>query len=158
MAGIVLGFAVMLVVVCAGLGSVLLAWPALMPVFRWGGAAWLAWLAWKIASAPPPGSTAPAPLLGFVGAMLFQWINPKAWLIGFGAAAEYMAADSPLAGQLARIFVVFLLCGPPCVLFWALIGAGARWFLTSPNRLRAFNIAMAALLLVSLVPVLVEGW
>ena len=51
MLGILVGFAVMLVVVCAGLGAMLIAWPPLLPLFRWGGAAWLAWLAWKIATA-----------------------------------------------------------------------------------------------------------
>jgi threonine/homoserine/homoserine lactone efflux protein len=157
MAGIVLGFSGMLVIVCGGLGSVLLAWPVLLPLFRWGGAAWLAWLAWKIATAPPSETGAARPVLGFYGAALFQWVNPKAWLIGVGAAAEYMTPDDPLAGQLVRIFVVFLLVGPPCLLFWAALGAGARSVLTSPARLRAFNIAMGLLLVASLVPVLAEA-
>src|SRR3954463_13601859 len=53
--GIAAGFATMLTLVCAGLGSALLSWPLLLPVFRWVGAAWLAVLAWQIASAPAPG-------------------------------------------------------------------------------------------------------
>ncbi len=158
MAGIVGGFSVMLTLVCAGLGSALLATPGLLPLFRWGGAAWLLWLAWQIASAPPPGEGERRPILGVFGAALFQWVNPKAWLIGVGAAAEYMTPHAPLAGQLLAIFVVSLLVGPPCVVVWAVIGHGASRLLTSPARLRAFNIAMALLLVASLVPVLAEGW
>ena len=41
MLGIVAGFAVMLTLVCAGLGSALVSWPLLLPLFRWAGAAWL---------------------------------------------------------------------------------------------------------------------
>jgi threonine/homoserine/homoserine lactone efflux protein len=157
MLGIVVGFSLMLVVVCAGLGSVLLSWPALLPLFRWGGAAWLVWLAWQIATAPPPGAGRARPILGFVGAMGFQWVNPKAWLIGLGAAGEYMAPDQPLLPQLARIFAVFLAVGFPCVLPWAFLGRGAGLLLTSPARLRAFNVAMGVLLVASLVPVLAES-
>lgn len=158
MLGIVFGFSLMLVVVCAGLGSALLSWPVLLPLFRWGGAAWLAWLAWQIATAPPPGDGQARPVLGFVGAMGFQWVNPKAWLIGVGAAGEYMAPHLPLVPQLARIFLVFLAVGLPCLLAWAALGRGAGLLLTSPVRLRTFNVAMGVLLVASLVPVLAEGW
>lgn len=158
MAGIVVGFSVMLTLVCAGLGAVLVGLPGLLPLFRWGGAAWLLWLAWKIATAAPPGAGERRPLLGVLGAAAFQWVNPKAWLIGLGAAAEFMSPHENLAGQLLAIFVVCTLCGPPCLAVWAVIGHGAARFLTSTARLRAFNVTMALLLVASLVPVLAEGW
>ena len=50
MFGIAVGFSVMLTLVCAGLGSALVSWPLLLPLFRWVGAAWLVVLAWQIAS------------------------------------------------------------------------------------------------------------
>lgn len=157
MVGIVAGFAVMLTLVSGGLGSALLAWPFLLPLFRWGGAAWLAILAWQIATASLPGEGERRRLLSFVGAAAFQWINPKAWLIAAGAAGEYLSPNHPLVLQLGRIFLVFLLVGMPCVLFWASLGSGAGRLLHSPERLRAFNIAMALLLVASLIPVLIEG-
>lgn len=156
MLGIVAGFSLMLVAVCAGFGSVLTAFPWLLPLFRWGGAAWLAWLAWKIAAAAPPAEGESRPLLGFFGAMAFQWVNPKAWLIGISAAGEYMD-PGPLVPQLGRIFVVFLAVGLPCLLVWALIGRGVGRLLTSGARLRAFNVAMGLLLVGSIIPVLLES-
>ena len=77
MFGIAVGFSVMLTLVCAGLGSTLVNWPLLLPVFRWVGAAWLAVLAWQIAIAPAPGEGGRGRVLGFFGAAAFQWINPK---------------------------------------------------------------------------------
>jgi threonine/homoserine/homoserine lactone efflux protein len=91
MFGIAVGFSVMLTLVCAGLGSALLSWPLLFPLFRWIGAIWLAFLAWQIATSPPPGEGGRERVLGFVGAAAFQWVNPKAWLIAAGAAGEYLS-------------------------------------------------------------------
>ena len=155
MFGIATGFSVMLFIVCAGLGSALVSWPLLLPAFRWAGAAWLAVLAWQIATAPPPGEGGRGRVLGFFGAAAFQWINPKAWMIAAGAAGEYLSPDHPLLWQLARIFGVFLIVGMPCLMVWGLIGSGAGRLLHSPARLRTFNVAMAVLLVVSLVPVLI---
>jgi len=157
MVGIAAGFSVMLTLVCAGLGSALVSWPLLLPLFRWIGAAWLAVLAWQIASAPAPGEGRRGRVLGFFGAAAFQWVNPKAWLIAAGAAGEYLSLNHPLAVQLARIFAVFLVVGMPCLLVWALLGSGAGRLLHSPARLRTFNVAMALLLVASLIPVLIEG-
>jgi threonine/homoserine/homoserine lactone efflux protein len=157
MLGIAIGFATMLALVCAGLGSALVNWPLLLPLFRWGGAAWLLWLAWQIAIAPPPGEGGRGRVLGFMGAVGFQWINPKAWLIAIGAAGEYLSPDQSIFVQLARIFLIFLAVGMPCLMVWALLGSGAGRLLRSPARLRAFNVAMAVLLVLSVLPVLIEG-
>ncbi len=156
MFGIAVGFSVMLTLVCAGLGSTLVNWPLLLPVFRWVGAAWLALLAWQIAFAQAPGEGGKGNVLSFAGAAAFQWVNPKAWLIAAGAAGAYLSPSRPLLAQLARIFVVFLLVGMPCLLVWAALGSGAGRLLHSPARLRAFNVAMALLLVASLVPVLID--
>ncbi|MEI7711852.1 MAG: LysE family translocator [Rhodospirillales bacterium] len=154
MLGIAAGFALMLVLVDAGLGSALLAIPGLLPVMRWGGAAWMLYLAWKIATAPPPGTVGHVRILGLFGAMAFQWINPKGWLIALAVASEFTRADRPLPEQLLRIGVVFGAVSIPCMLPWILLGTGVRSLLRSPIRLRIFNLAMAALLIASLVPVL----
>jgi threonine/homoserine/homoserine lactone efflux protein len=97
-------------------------------------------------------------VLGFFGAMAFQWINPKAWLIAVAAAGEYLSLQQSLPIQLARIFLVFLAVGMPCLMAWALLGSGARRLLRSPGRVRAFNIAMGVLLIASVLPVLFEDW
>ena len=158
MLGIAFGFATMLVIVCGGLGATLLSLPWLLATFRWVGAAWLIVLAWQIASAPPPGEGVRGRVLGFFGAAAFQWINPKAWLIAFAAAGEYLSLQQSLPIQLGRIFLVFLAVGMPCLMVWAFIGSGARRLLRSPGRVRVFNIAMGMLLIASVLPVLFEDW
>jgi threonine/homoserine/homoserine lactone efflux protein len=156
MLGINLGFSAMLVLVSAGLGSLLLSVPVLLPVMRWIGAVWMLYLAWKIATAAPPGEGERRPLFNVSSAAAFQWINPKAWLISVAAASEFTLPNRPLGQQIARIGIVFLGVGFPCMLPWVLLGSGASRLLRSRMQLRAFNVAMAALLVLSLIPVLIE--
>lgn len=157
MIGIAAGFAVMLMAITAGLGSLLLVWPPLLPVMRWVGAAWMLYLAWKIAAAPPPGDGERRRLLGVIGAAGFQWINPKGWMIGLGASSMFISPAQPLSIQVARIGLIFSLVAFPCMLPWVLLGKGARHVLRSPWQFRAFNVAMALLLVACLVPLLAEG-
>lgn len=152
--GIALGFGAMLALVGLGLGAPIQALPWLQAVMRWVGVAWIVWLAWQIATAPPPRSAGAAPLLGFWGAAAFQWINPKAWMISAAVATAYLDADEPLAPQLALVAGVFILACIPCTLLWAAFGAAMGRWLREPARLRAFNIVMALLLLASLWPML----
>ena len=57
------------------------------------------------------------PMLGSFDTIALQWINLKAWMIGVGVASQFMPADMPLAGQVARIGLVFLLASL-VPLFW----------------------------------------
>ena len=155
--GIALGFTVMLAIVAAGLGGVVTGIPALHPILQWIGAAWMLYLAWKIATAGPPDvDGTKRPPLGFLGAAMFQWVNPKAWMIALGAASEFVVPGRPLELEVGRIAGVFAIVAIPCILPWAVLGKGAAHFLNAPHRLRAFNVAMAALLVASLVPLLIR--
>ncbi|NKC32819.1 LysE family translocator [Falsiroseomonas selenitidurans] len=157
MLGITVGFGGMILLVGLGLAGPLLASRLLHEVLRWAGAAWLLVLAWKIATAPPPqpGQAAAArPPLGFIGGALFQWVNPKAWMIAAAVVPAFTRPGEPMLPQILAIALVFLAITMPCLLVWAGIGVSAGRVLRSPARLRAFNIAMALLLVASLVPML----
>ena len=155
MLGIAFGFPLMLLALALGAGTLLRDYPLINGVLKWAGAAYLLWLAVRIARAEPrtePGTAAGRPMT-FIGAALFQWINPKAWFIAASAMATF--TDGPArATLLAAIFAVITL---PLVGFWTLTGVGAARVLRTPGGLRAFNIVMAALLVASILPVLLEA-
>ena len=154
--GITVGFTLMLAIVAGGLGGVVDAVPFLHPVLQWGGAAWLLYLAWKIATAPPPSEQRSRPPMGFFGAAAFQWVNPKAWMIALSAASEFVVPGRPLLLEAGRIAGIFAMVAIPCILPWAMLGSGTARILNAPHRLQAFNIVMAVLLVASIVPVLVR--
>ncbi len=152
MLGIAAGFAVMLVIVGMGLAGPFAAWPMLHAALKWGGAAWLLLLAWKIARAGAPGEGPSRPPLGFLGAALFQWVNPKAWMIALAAIPAFTTPSGDTLPETLRIAAVFALVCVPCTLVWAGLGAGAAQVLRTQAALRGFNIAMALLMVGSLLP------
>jgi threonine/homoserine/homoserine lactone efflux protein len=154
MLGITFGFSAMLLVVGLGLAAPLAASPVAHGVMRVVAAAWLLWLSWRIATAPPPGDGPAKPPMGFVAAALFQWVNPKAWMIGAAAMAGYTRPGEPLLPQVALVALMFGIVSMPCLAVWAGLGAGARRFLRDPRALRRFNIAMGVLLALSVLPLL----
>jgi threonine/homoserine/homoserine lactone efflux protein len=153
--GIAVGLAVMLLVFGSGLAGPLAADPHLHRLLRWVGVAWMLWLAAKIALAQGAlTGRGGRPPLSFLGAVLFQWINPKAWLIALATVATYTTAEGSLYRQVAVLALLSFLISLPCVGAWAALGAGAARFLMTPRRLCLFNIVMALLLVASLVPLL----
>lgn len=155
MAGISLGFPVMLLAVGLGLGSVFERYPALHEVLRYVGAALLLWVSWRIATAgrPDPAARA-APPLNFWQAAAFQWANPKAWVICISIAAQFVTGSDALIEATVAAVVAFV-CAATSSVAWAAFGTWLRRWLTSPLRLRLFNWSMAALVALGVVYMLI---
>jgi threonine/homoserine/homoserine lactone efflux protein len=159
MLGVSLGFPLMLVLVAAGAAGLLHESAALQAVLRWAGAAWMLWLAWGIATAGPPSAGAAPKGAGnrpmtMLQAALFQWVNPKAWIIAAGAIAAYTGGEHGLLTEALTLAALFAVAAFGSLIGWAALGAGTARLLRDPAALRWFNRAMAALLVLSLVPVL----
>jgi threonine/homoserine/homoserine lactone efflux protein len=150
--GVSAGMASLMFAVALGLGSLILQHPLVLEIMKWAGAAFLLWLAWKIATADTTmQSDAPEPV-GFVEAALLQWINPKAWVVTTGAVGTYYPASA--GGALVQALVLaglFVVAALPSGLVWLAFGATMQRFLSTPRAARAFNIAMALLLAASVV-------
>jgi threonine/homoserine/homoserine lactone efflux protein len=151
--GVVFGFSGLCLAVGLGLGGLFAAYPMLHTILKWGGAAYLVWLAWKIGSSRQiaAGKASGKPMT-FLAAVAFQAINVKAWAMALGLAATYVPAEGYI-GNLLIGCLVFAVINAPCVACWLSFGIALRRFLDRPAALRAFNITMAALLLLSLYPV-----
>lgn len=155
MCGIGFGFFTLLIGVGAGLGAVLAAFPQLHLVLKIAGGAYLLYLAWKIATSRTLGKEgdAKARPMTFVEASLFQWVNPKAWVMAVTAMALYADPANPVWSMLL-VACVFALTNFPSVSVWAAFGVALRGFLADPVRLKWFNIAMGVLLALTLIPML----
>jgi threonine/homoserine/homoserine lactone efflux protein len=158
LAGVTVGFPVMLLLVGLGLASILLASPLLQLIMKSVSCAYLLWLAFQIArSTSAMGDSSSGKPLTFLQAAAFQWINPKAWLMAVGAISAYTAgAGSKLYWQVAIIALITLGVTLASTWTWTAFGAGIRRWLRSPRALRLFNLAMALLLVASTAPILLE--
>ncbi|WP_448649425.1 LysE family translocator [Pseudomonas corrugata] len=158
MLGISCGFFVLVLAVGFGLGAVFQAYPLLYTMLRYVGAAYLLYLAWKIAHSGPvseSGSGERTPI-SYWGAAAFQWVNPKAWIMAIGAISTY----TPLQGYFFNVVViaaVFALINLPSVSLWVVCGSLLRNLLRDRRWLRLFNWGMALLLVASLYPLLLES-
>ena len=91
--------------------------------------------------------------LGFWGAVLFQWVNPKAWVMAVTIMSAYVPPGAGLL-QIAPLGLLFAVLGFPCSSVWVGFGSALRSYLQDPFRMRVFNGSMAAALLASLYPML----
>jgi threonine/homoserine/homoserine lactone efflux protein len=153
MAGVTVGFAVLLAACGAGLGLILTAVPSLHVVLKVVGALYMLWLAFKVATAHSGGGEAkrvPRPLT-FLQAAAFQWVNPKAVVAAVSAFALYVRPGH-VASDFPAMLAVLTACTVGSVVTWTGFGVALRRLLQSPRHARVFNISMALLLVASIVP------
>jgi len=116
--------------------------------------AYMLWLAWKIATAvAPDAKTVTGKPFTFLQAAAFQWVNPKAWFMAITAITNYAPQDDGILIGAVIVAVVFAVVNLPSVTIWAWLGVQVRRLLSTARSLRIFNITMAALLVLSLYPV-----
>jgi threonine/homoserine/homoserine lactone efflux protein len=153
--GINVGFSLMMFLLALGLGAVFLAEPRLLLVLKVVGVTYMLWLAYKIATASGiSDATGSGQPVSFLQAAAFQWVNPKAWMMILGAISVYGPVGySPLEKAL-YLSLIMLVAGSPPTQIWAAFGVGIRGYLQNTTALRAFNITMALLLVLSLIPML----
>lgn len=154
MLGITCGCMVMMITIALGLGQIFTRFPRLYSVMEIVSAAYLLYLAWKIAASGKLsiGAANERPLT-FLQAAAFQWVNPKAWMMAVTGATAFHLHDNVLLNALL-LAAVFVIVNLPSITVWAAFGLGVRRFLAGPGALRAFNWSMAALLVASIVPML----
>lgn len=148
--GIGCGFGFMVVVVGLGIGSILSSNVILYECLKIIGIAYLLYLAYKIyRSGAMETDTKQSKPLTFMQAALFQWVNPKAWVMALGAMMTYLAGDSATYWYLI-LGLTYGLVGIPSTGVWALIGEKLQILLLhDARRLKLFNITMSLLLVAS---------
>lgn len=151
--GVAIGFSVMVLLVGIGVSQLFQAIPASYTVLKWGSIVYLCYLAYKIANNHTIDEVASdAKPLTFMQAALFQWVNPKAWTMALSVNAVY-ASDQSLQSVML-VSVVFLLINLPSIGCWLVLGKSLKQLIASPIKIRLFNWLMAALLVVSVIPML----
>lgn len=145
--GLIAGTIIILVAVAAGVVAAMLSAPIVARALVYASAAYILYLAFQIARAPPladPVSDIKAP--SFVAGCVLAVANPKAW---FGIAAVF-TASTLVAGSgttdgllkvVALTVMIFIIVGG-----WALAGASLAKLLRDPVKSRIANIVFAVIL------------
>jgi threonine/homoserine/homoserine lactone efflux protein len=155
LAGVAAGMGLLIFSVAMGLGRLVLGHAIVLTILKCGGAAFLLWLSWKIATASPDEPGAARKPVGFLEATAFQWINPKSWLVSASAAGTYLQAggQGPLTQSL-WFTALFVAAALPSGLLWLVFGASMQRLLRSARAARLFNLVMGASLAASVAMIL----
>jgi threonine/homoserine/homoserine lactone efflux protein len=154
LSGVCLGFALLVAIIGFGLGAFFAAYPVLQTGLKYAGAAYLVYLAIRIALSHPAEvrQDAEGKPMTFLGAVLFQWVNIKGWISAIGVVTTY-AAIAPYPANILVLSAVMLVVEVGAALTWALLGTSLQSVIRNPRAVRVFNLVMAVLLLASLYPV-----
>lgn len=166
LSGILCGFAAMSFVIAFSLGGLTSEIDALQGPIRFVGMALLLWLSWKTATAPVQQADndnfksehgrqkATAAPMGVLAGALFQWVNPKAWMIAAAATSTFADPKADPFAQAIGFALMIFLAGILGASPWLVLGSILRRWLQKPALARVFNITMAVLLLASMVPLI----
>ncbi|WP_070967026.1 LysE family translocator [Vibrio sonorensis] len=155
--GICTGFTLMLFLVGMGFGEVFKAIPELELIVKVTGIVYLIYLAYLVSqSGEPDRADGEAKPMSFVKGAMFQWVNAKAWVIAIGAVSAFTTAGESFFTQNLTIATTFFLVSFPAVGVWLLFGSVLRNALKTKTYRLAFNYCMAALLLISVLPVAMD--
>lgn len=149
--GVTVGFPLLLASAGAGLGALLHLYPQIQTATQIAGAAFMVYLAYRIAAAPPVNvrqrrAQVGERVFGFWYAVAFQWINPKAIAHAFSVIALYTRPQA-MALDVAMLMLISAAIVLPITVGWAVTGNLVSRFLDTPLRERGFNIFMGLLLL-----------
>jgi len=145
------GWGVLLMVCTLGLGALVVAVPLLHWAIKLLGAAYLLWLAAKIARSRQLSAADAARLnVTFWQGAALQFVNIKAWMLALAIVSGWIAGHADAGLRLAVVMPVMLAYAFASNLTYALVGSLLRQWLAGPEgsgrRLVWFNRAMAAVL------------
>lgn len=149
--GVQAGFIALVLLSHVGVAALLLALPATLTALRWACFLYLLWLAWLILKDAHPGADdarAPAPKsrpLRYVEGVLFQLINPKAWMMAVTVASAFYGGMAPSRFDLATATLISICIGGPCMFVWTVWGASIDRVLHRQRARQVFSYVMALL-------------
>lgn len=153
--GVCIGFPVMVILIGLGFSIVFNQYPIIHEIIKILGLIYLLYLSWLIASANPDKLEGKkSKPFTFLQAALFQWVNPKAWVIATSSISAYTTLDDNIHWQVLSIAAIFFIAAVISSSTWLIFGKGIKQVLQSPKQQRLFNISMALVLAASVLPVI----
>lgn len=159
MFGIILGFPLMVLIIGLGLGALFERFPIVLKVLKIIGILYLFWMAYKIArntSSYEIGEENKSKSFTFMQSVLFQWVNPKAWIMAITSISVFVSSDENSMFQVVLIAIIYFLSLCISSNIWAFGGILLKKFIRNSKSVQKVNIIMALLLVVSVLPMLFE--
>ena len=154
--GIPFGHVIQIILVCFGLGSLFQKYPFIQFYLKWVCFFYLIYLGWKILGSFSNNEKESGRPLKLHEAALFQFINPKAWVVALTAATAFFPSNENFL--VATIFVSItapFICFPSICL-WALFGSSIKSIIKNTKVKKTIEYILAMLLIVTAVIIIIE--
>lgn len=154
--GVCFGFGLMVFVVALGLGTIFLKYPEIKTLLKVVGSAYMLYLAWRTVSSNIrfENNIERKPLTA-THAMLFQWVNPKAWIMTVGTISLFTLAENDMNNALLLSLTYFFMC-IVCVGLWLVGGVFLQKILKNKQHQKWFNISLAVCLVASIALIFID--
>ena len=146
--GISSGHGIQLALVCFGLGSLFTQFPILLEILKYIGACYLLYLAWKMFGSLNISITEEkSSPLKYHEAILFQFVNPKAWVICITAVSLFYPENVNLIIGTLFLVIMSTIINLPSISMWAFGGSIIRRYLSNKKLKTIIEWILAILLL-----------
>ena len=154
MIGVAIGFPLMVIAVGLGIGVMFESFPIVYKVLKYIGISYLLWMAYKIATSNDSyeNKTQNTKPFTFIQAALFQWLNPKAWIMAISSTTSFIVSNHNTTLQVLIIAFIYFLSGIISTNTWTLGGVFLNKFIKNRNSVKIFNITMALFIVLSVIP------
>jgi len=154
--GIPFGHVIQITLVCLGLGALFQKYPFVQFYLKWICFFYLLFLGWKIIGSFSNKQNGNGRPLKFYEAALFQFINPKAWVVALTASTAFFPLEENFF--IATSFVV--LTAPfvcfPSICIWAIFGSSIKTVIKNTTAKKIIEYLLAVLLLITAVIIVIE--
>ena len=152
--GIPFGHTIQITLVCFGLGNLFQKYPLIQNYLKWLCFIYLLYLGWKIIGSFSEHKKESGRPLKLYEAALFQFMNPKAWVVALTASTAFFPINENF--YLATIFVALtapLICFPSICL-WALFGSSIKMLIRNAKIKKIIEYFLAVLLIITAIIIL----
>ena len=150
MAGVNIGMVAVMAITASGVVSLLLAAPGATPIVTTVAAGYFAFLAYRIATAPPlTENTEFGRQPSFAGGVFLSLVNPKAYAAMAALFSGFVLVPNRFALDATAKAIVLAAIITAVNLAWLIAGAALTRFFRDPRTSRAINVTFAVLLIAS---------
>lgn len=150
-AGVVTGFSFMVAALGMGAGEVFTLFPQLKSILKYIAAVYFLWMAWHLLGFKLGAQKASARPLTYIEAVLFQWINPKAWAMGASFVAVFVVPGAGRYWSIGGLTLGCLMLGPFSSLMWMFFGQQLQRYLAKSGAERFVGPVLAGLMVVAVI-------
>jgi len=154
--GIPFGHTVQITLVCFGLGTIFQKYPNIQFYLKWICFFYLLYLGWKIIGSFSSNEKDSGRPLKLYEASLFQFINPKAWVVALTAATAFFPSDESffIATSFVAITAPFVCF--PSICMWALFGASIKKIIKNNKTKKVVEYLLAVLLVITAIIIVID--